>query len=118
MRIDGVSAASLFDPARCRMQAKLQGVEGEDLADRNRQLAVEDESLGLQRAKRRDHLGKVTREALARAAQHLDLVAVANCEAAEAIPLGLELPPLVARQLGFLASFHREERARRHQSRP
>ena len=40
----------LVHAARGGMQAQLQGVEGEDLADRNRELAVEDEAFGLQRA--------------------------------------------------------------------
>ena len=45
----------LVHAARRGMQAKLQGIEGEDLADRDRELAVEDEAFGLQCTERRDH---------------------------------------------------------------
>src|SRR3954451_4998552 len=91
------------------MEAKLQGIEGEDLADRDRKLAVEDEALGVEALERCDHVGEVAGQRLAGTAQELDLVTVADCEAAEAVPLRLVLPAWTARQLGLGAGFHRQQ---------
>ena len=54
-----------------------------------------------------DDLGEIAPERLARLGLQLDLVAVAEGEAAEAVPLGLVLPAVALGQLGGEQGFHR-----------
>jgi len=53
------------------------------------------------------HLWEVARKGLARLRGQRDLAAVAAREAAEAVPLGFELPAFALRQLGGEQGFHR-----------
>ena len=55
-------------------------------------LAIEHEFLGSQRAHLLDHVGKVACQRLAGLGLKVDVVAVAKCQAAEAVPLRLVLP--------------------------
>ena len=58
--------------------------------ERHEELAVEHAALGQLLPDRRDDLGEVAGQRLGVAAGQLDLVAVAEDDAAEAVPLGLE----------------------------
>ena len=61
---------------------------------------------------RRDDLGEVAGERLARLRLQLDFVAVAKREAAKAVPLGLVLPPGAGRDLVHDARLHRRDSVR------
>ena len=89
------------------MKPHLQRSERQRLALGQDQLAVEHEPLLLQRAQRLDDLGEIAPERLARLRSQLDGLAIAEGEAAEAVPLGLELPALpVGNRIGQ-PRFHR-----------
>ena len=61
-------------------------------------LAVDDAALGQRGGERGDELGEVAVHRLLVAALQQDLVAVAEDQRAEAVPLGLELPALAVGQ--------------------
>ena len=81
---------------RGRMDALLQRVEVEAVRAGHHQLGVDDASLGQARLQRRDQLREVAGErAFVAAAQH-DLVAVAEHDAAEAVPLRFVQPAVAS----------------------
>src|SRR5439155_13902107 len=98
--------------ARVRgMLAQLQSVEVEASLVRNDELTVEDDALGKLREQRLAQLGEVAEEGPLVAALKIEIVAVAEHEAAEAVPLRLVQHVVtvgreVARELGE----HRLER--------
>ena len=102
----------LAHPALGGMKPKLKRVERQRIADRDDELAIDQEAALLQPAKHLDHVGKVAAERLARLGGQRDLVAVAASEAAEAVPLGLELPSVAVGQLGREKRFHRRRDCR------
>src|SRR5205085_12149344 len=77
------------------------------LANRNGKLAVEHEAFDRRFAKRRRHVGKIARQRLSRFRSQFDRLAIAECEAAEAVPFGFELPTLAVRQIVNQPRFHR-----------
>ncbi len=97
----------LADPAFGRVEAQLKRVERQHVADRDDQLTVEQEAIVLQRVEQFDDLGEIARQRLARLGGQRDLGAVAAREAAEAVPLGLELPAVAIGQFGGEQGFHR-----------
>src|SRR6185369_8530074 len=96
------------------MQPQLQGVERQYVAERDDQLAVEQEAPLLRPAKHLDDLGKIARERFPRLGRERDLIPVAARKAAEAIPLGLILPAFALRQLGREQCLHRCRDGLRH----
>ena len=90
----GVSARQLGDARSGRMQPQLQRGERQDVAHRQDQLAVEDETRLVERQESFGHLGEIARQRLARLAHQFDRIALAEGEAPESVPLGLELPAL------------------------
>src|SRR5689334_6843976 len=89
------------------MQAKLQRIErliGDD------QLAVEDEALDGQVARRVDDLGEVAPEGTLAARLQFYCVGVAEQDAAEAVVFRLEQPAVTCRQIINRNGFHRLER--------
>src|SRR5918911_2161809 len=75
------------------------------------ELAVEDEARLLEPEQRLDDLGEVARERALVAAPQVELVAVPEGEAAEAVPLGL-VEVAVERQLACQPRQHRRDRRR------
>ena len=63
----------------------------------------------LTRPKQLDDLWKIACERLSRFGRKHDFVAVAACEAAEPIPLGLVLPAVALRQFGRQERLHRRK---------
>ena len=74
------------------MQAEREEVEVECAVVGDDDLAVEDAALGELGAERVEEVGEVAIEWLGVAALEVDVVAVAEDESAEAVPLGLEAP--------------------------
>ena len=105
----------LADAALGRMQAHLQGVEGQRVAVRDRELAVDHEAVGRKRAQYRRDLGEVARQRLAGFRPEIDLVAGPEGEAAEAVPFRLELPAGLARQIVDELRLHRRRADRDRQ---
>ena len=105
----------LADAALGRVQAHLQGVEGQRVAVRDRELAVEHEAVGRKRAQHRRDLGEVARQRLAGFRPEIDLVAGPEGEAAEAVPFRLELPAGLARQIVDELRLHRRRADRNRQ---
>jgi hypothetical protein len=99
-----------LDPARRRMDALEQGVERERPAVRHDDLAVEHEALGAQRLGGGDDLGEIAGERLAGFRLQLDLGAVAEHQAAEAVPFRLVLPLRPGRDLVDRERLHRRKR--------
>ena len=87
-------------PGVGRVDPLLQPLELEPVTDGHEDLAVEHAPLGQGRLHRLDDLGEVAGQRLGVAAGELDLVAVAEHDAAEAVPLGLEHQPAVLRRVG------------------
>ena len=83
------------DPRLGRVDPLLEHLELQPVADRHEQLAVEHAPLGQLPLDRLDQLGEVARQRLGVAAGQLHLVAVAEDDAAEPVPLGLEDQPVV-----------------------
>ncbi len=100
----------LPDAALGRMDALEQRVERDRGAGRHDELAVEHEATRVEGPEVLDHLGEVALQRLARLRLQLDVVAVAEGETAEAVPLGLVLPLAGDRQRGHGARLHRRER--------
>ena len=94
------------DARRRRMQAHLQGLEGKAPAGFDQQLAVEGEHLGANPAQRLDDLREVAPERLARLGLEPHPGALAQGDAAEAVPLGLEPPSVALRQRGLRPGLH------------
>ena len=115
MRSAGVSRRSLSDAARRRMDALQEVVEGESFSRRDHDLAVEHEPGRRNAAHGFDDLGEVSAEALARLRPQLDAVAVAEGEAAEAVPLRLVRPLVAPGDLLDQSGQHRLERDRNGQ---
>ena len=92
------------------MQAHLQRIERQRLADRDDQLAVEREARSGSAAEGRDDLREIAGQPLARPGHSTRPCRRRDGEAAKAVPLRLELPALVARQLVDLPRFHRGPR--------
>jgi len=76
---------------------------------RDDQLTIEHEAPRIEGTDRRLHLGKVARQALAGPRLQLDVRAVPQRQAAKAVPFGLVLPALIARQLIDEPRLHRLE---------
>jgi hypothetical protein len=91
------------------MNALKQRVERKRAITRDHDLAVEDERLCLELADRVDQFGIVAGERLPRFRLQLDLVAVAKCQAAKAVPLRLVLPLLAGRDVVDRQRFHRRQ---------
>src|SRR4051794_13372169 len=89
------------------MDAQEQLVERELAVLRHDDLTVEHEALRADAAKRLDEIREVAREGLSRLGHHIDLVAVAKGETAEAIPLRLVLPGRAGRQAVDELRLHR-----------
>src|SRR4051812_31601494 len=82
----------LADAGLSRMNAHEQLIEGEVSVRKNDDLAIKDESWRRQFAKRSNQFGKVPAERLSGFGLQQHLVPAAECEAAEAVPLGLVEP--------------------------
>src|SRR3989442_10146658 len=80
------------------MDAEEQRLEVEPAHADDDDLAVDDTALGQRRGEGCDELGEVTVHRLLVAALQHDLVAVAKHQRPKAVPLGLELPAVAARQ--------------------
>ena len=91
------------------MDALQQRIEVESGLTGNEHFAVDDASLGKVRLHRGDHLGEVAREWTFVATAELDLVAVAEHDAAEAVPLRLVEPAVALRQLVGRLREHRRD---------
>jgi hypothetical protein len=100
----------LADPAFRRMQAKLERLEGQAVAHRDDQLAIEHEAVRLRVRQHRHHLRKVAAERLARLGDEPDVVALPHGDAAEPVPFRLELPPAAVGQSVHQLCFHRRDR--------
>src|SRR5438045_39761 len=83
------SVAVLVHAAGRRMLAQLQSVEVEASLVRNDELTVEDDALGKLREQRLAQLGEVAEQGPLVAALKIEIVAVAEHEASEAVPLRL-----------------------------
>src|SRR5262245_44091201 len=91
------------------MDSLQQRVEGERAVGGNDDLAIEDKHRDGDLERGLHKLGKITRQRLSRLRLQLDLVAVAEQEAAEAVPLRLILPVRSGRDFVDRARFHRRE---------
>jgi hypothetical protein len=89
------------------MQPHLQRIEGEAVADRNRQLAVQDEIVGRQRGESGDHLGEIAVQHLAGLGKELDVALLLDSKAPKAVPFGLERPARIGRERIDQQRFHR-----------
>ena len=103
-------------PRRRRVDALLEGVEVQPGRTRHDELAVHDAALGQGGLQRRRELGEVAGEGALVPAPQLHLVAVAEHDAPEAVPLGLEQPSLPDREVGGRLGQHRSERRHDRQS--
>ena len=83
-------AGQPLDPAGRRVDALLQHLELEPVADDDHDLAVDDAPFGQVGLDRLDDLGEVAGHRLLVARADLDLVAVAEDDRAEAVPLRFE----------------------------
>ncbi len=92
------------------MDPQQEGVEIERAVVRDHDLAVEDTSLRESRPERVGQLREVAIERLQVARLRVDVVAVAEDERPEAVPLGLEQPAVVARQRVGRLRQHRLDR--------
>ena len=88
------------------MEAQLQRIERERIADGDDDFAIKQELLGLEPTEHLDDFGKVAPKRLARFGGQRDLSAVAARHAAETIPFRLELPAVALGQLGGEPRFH------------
>src|SRR5690606_31150085 len=95
------------------MKSKLQCIERQLRADRNRKLAIDGELFHGQRAQGRDDFRKIARERLTGCCAKPGGTAAAKCEAAKAVPLRLELPSLVGRKRIDQLCFHRRRIVRK-----
>src|SRR5947209_10791341 len=91
------------------METELERVEGQYAADRDDELAVDHEPLRRHLPHRLDYLGEVTPQRPARLGHERHLVPVAEGEAAEAVPFGLELPAFALRQRVDQLRLHRRK---------
>ena len=82
----------LADAGLSRMNAHEQLIEGEVSVRTNDNFAIKDETARGQFAKRSNQFGKVPAERLPGFGLQQDIILVAECEAAEAVPLGLVKP--------------------------
>ena len=94
-----------------RVDALLQGVEVEALGSGHGQFGVDHAALGQARLQRRDQLGEVPGEGALVAAVEHDLVAVAEHDATEPVPLRLVEPAVAERELVGGLGQHRGQRA-------
>src|SRR5689334_16738877 len=92
------------------MEPQLQLLELEPAVSRDDDLSVEHTALRQLRAERDDELGKIAIERLEIAALREDVVAVAEHERAEAVPLRLVDPSRPFRELVTRRGEHRLER--------
>ena len=102
----------LRHPARGGMDAHLQPIEVEALLGGDHDLAVQHRSLGQRAPQLLDELGEVPVERALVPAAELDLVAVAEHDAAEAVPLRFVEQPVAGRQLANELREHRRDRRR------
>ena len=105
----------LAHPAFGRVQPQLQRLERQHAADRDDQLAVEHEPVAGSAAMRRDDLREIAPERPPRLGLQLHVLAVAEDEAAKAVPFGLELPALALGQRLDQLRLHRRQGRRRLQ---
>src|SRR5690349_19818464 len=88
------------------MNAKQKLVKREFTFNRNDNFPIEDESLRLQRSKRRNQLRKIAMQRLAGFGLEMDFIAIAKCDAAEAVPLRLVEPVCSGRDRLDESRFH------------
>ena len=100
----------LADPLLGRVDALGQGVELEARRARDDDFAVEHASGRELAPQRLDQLGEVAGEGLLVAAAQLDLVPVAEDDAAEAVPLRLVVQPVALGELAGQLGQHRRDR--------
>ena len=108
MKLAGVCSDSSRHPAGRRMDPLLQHLELQPVADHHHDLAVDHAPLRQVGLDRLDHLGEVAGHRLLVARADLDLVAVAEHDRAEAVPLGL-VGQLAGRDLGHRLGQHRRD---------
>jgi hypothetical protein len=95
-------------PRRRRVQAQLKRVEVQRPAGGDHHLAVQHDALGQLRAQRIDQLGEIAAERLLVAALDQHLVAVAEHQRPEPVPLRLEDPARALGQLSHALGQHRQ----------
>ena len=88
------------------MEAHLQRIERQRIAELNDQFAVDGQAVDGKAMQRRHHVGKEPGQRLARPALELDLLASLEGQTAETIPFRLELPAGAVRQVGNELGFH------------
>src|SRR5664279_3156508 len=99
-------------PARRWMDAQQQLVERQQLPQRNHDLAIQHEALGVDGLHRLDDVREVAPERLPQLRHEIHLRAIAKGDAAKAVPLGLVLPLRAERELSDLPRLHRRVAAR------
>src|SRR5262245_59820216 len=95
-----------LDATRGGMQTQLQFVERKCAANRNDQLAVENELLLRQFCNVGHNIGKITRERLPILRLQINFSRIAKSQAAKSIPFRLILPTLADWNLFGCARFH------------
>ncbi len=106
----GISAGELLDPRLRRVEPQLQRVEVQTVLVGQDHLAVHDAAGRERFAKRRDQLREVALQRPRVAALDPDIVALAEDDRPEPVPLRLVPPPVTARDLAFELRQHRGER--------
>jgi hypothetical protein len=91
------------------VQPHLQRVERECLANRDGELAVEDEAARRQSTQHRRHFREIARQRLSRFGAQIHLVAGAEGKAPKPVPFGLELPARLLRQFVDEPRLHRRQ---------
>src|SRR5436309_15814786 len=97
-------------PGRRRVEPQLQGIEVEPAVGRDHDLAVDHAARGEARAQLRLELREVSVERPQVAALEVEPVAIAEDDGPEAVPLGLEEPPLARGQRRRELREHRLDR--------
>jgi hypothetical protein len=98
------------------MDAEQERLEVEPVGAHDDDLAVDDTPMGQRGREGCEKLREVPVHRLLVAALEQDLLAVTEYERAEAVPLGLELPPVAVRQAVGGGREHRRERRREGQA--
>ena len=106
----------LADAALGRVQAHLQSVERQSVADRDGQLAVDHELPLRQLPQRLHHVREIARQRLARLGPELDLLPRPERQAAKAVPFRLEMPAGLVRKTVDEPRFHRRRPGRDRQT--
>ena len=99
-----------LDAARGGMQAQLQLIEGESVADWNDELAIQHEAFRGQPSHCLDHVRKIARQWLTGLRLQKDFVTVTKSETAESVPFWFVLPVLARWKFVDRARLHRWKR--------